>query len=207
MWFCGYYIKIQSPFPTQYPNTAVSAILHNPPTTKFYAGTALVLSAVPLSQMLETEEADPSTAFHRTYSSASEDSVFSITPSTSMDSQRMRRAFGRERDSVDSMASSFESQTAICDTDCSDAELSLNPSQQRLLSQSSASSDGGGIMFSPPAVPIASGALPRRDPSSSTSLTTVPEHAALPGEFMQTQNHRGFWENQLSPLFVCMTMR
>ena len=126
---------------------AVSAILQDPPTVNFFAKTELELSAAPLSQMLETEETNPSMALQRTHSSTSEDSTFSITPNSSMDSQQMRRVFDRKTASIDS----------------SDAD----PSLQRLGSHSSISSDGS-IIFSPP---------PRMDHSSSTSLSAVPEYA------------------------------
>ena len=149
---------------------AVSAILNNPPSVKFFAVTSLDLSAVPISEMLEAEE-QPSSAFQRTYSSASEDTMGSITPNSSHGSFHLRKAF------------SGESTDSFCNTDISDAEASLNQSQLK-LQNSSASSDGG-ILFSPPGIPMASGFPPRRNLSSSTSLSSVPEHGQS-GELITT---------------------
>lgn len=150
----------------------VSTILNNPPSVKFYAGASLELSAVPISEMLEAEE-ESSSALHRTYSSASEDTVDSITPNSSYGSMQMRKGFSGRNLSTDS----------FCSTDISDAENSLNQSQLRL--QNSSGSPDGSILFSPPGIPVAGGFPPRRNPSSSASLSSVPEHGQ-PGELVTT---------------------
>lgn len=127
--------------------------------------------------MLDTEE-EPSSAYQRTYSSASEGAMDSVTPNSSYGSMHMKKAFG-ERFSIDSTSSLYENQTALCDTDISDSDASLNQSQLR--SRNSSASSDGSILFSPPfEIPVA----PR-------SLSRVPEHVPL-GELVYIVTyHRG----------------
>lgn len=155
---------------------AVSVILSNPPPAKFFAGASLSMSAAPISQMLLTDDTgteEPSTAYKRTYSSASESSsVFS--PSSSVTSTQYGKAFGREvsRESIDSTYSQFENQTTVwSDTDPEASFKSRN---------SSASSD-----CDPSPVNLIPGVMPRKDFASGGGggvLFTVPEGHASSGK-------------------------
>lgn len=145
---------------------ALKAILSNPPTANFFGKTPLEVSAAPISQMLVTDEAgteDPSAAFVRTYSSASESSVFS--PTSSMDSKQFKKAYDRE--SINSI-SQLESRSSGY-LDGSDPETSWSYQQQRSRNSSTSSDGGHGS-------PAPSSGMPRRDISSAI-LFTVPEHA------------------------------
>ena len=93
---------------------AVNTILRSPPSTSFYAGKFLDLSAVPVSQMLKSEEEPPSSAFQRTYSSASED-----TMSSSCGSLQLKQSLSGERERL------FESTSSFNMSDQSDSETSF----------------------------------------------------------------------------------
>ena len=155
--------------------TALKTILSSPPTANFFGKTSLEVSSAPISQMCE----DPSTAFNRTYSSASESSLFS--PSSSMDSRQLRKGLNRG-ESVNSNPV-LESQSSGYLDEASDTDGSLTYLQQRSRNSSTSSDSGqasSGSIFSP-------SGMPKRDPSGI--LFTVPEHTNggdfLSGEFTQ----------------------
>ena len=89
----------------------MNALLSNPPTANFFAGSSLKVSAAPISKMLLIDdtgmEEEPSTAYKQAYSSPSESSTSAIvcSPSTS------RKALGREvsREAI----ASFKSRNSI----------------------------------------------------------------------------------------------
>ena len=138
----------------------MKTILSNPPTGKFFGKGILEFSAAPVTQMLvsgDERPEDPSAAFMRTYSSASESSV-----SSSLNSFQMSRAFGREV-SRESVNSTSEARDGIADS-----ELYY---MKQLTQDSSTSSDGGY------GSPVPSSNMPKRDQASSGILFTVPEHA------------------------------
>ena len=149
--------------------TALKTILSNPPSAKFFGPTPLEVSAVPITQMLLTDESgrleEPSAAFTRTYSSASESSI--ATPSSSMGSKQFKRAFERDDtgESTDS-AAQFES-FMHGHRDISDPEISLNYIQQRSRNSSTSSDGGHGS-------PAPASELSRRDLSGN--LFTVHEY-------------------------------
>ena len=161
---------------------AIKTILSNPPTADFFGGTVLELSVVPVSQMLLTNESgdteDPSSAFKRSYSSASE-SVMSpnssmdsmhfqkgfenvASPNASTDSTNYRRRLG-ETSLVSMDSLSGENQTTRYPDILDPEELSFGYSQKSR--NSSTSSEGDSI----------SSGMFRRDVQSSIALSTVTE--------------------------------
>lgn len=134
---------------------AVNAILSNPPPATFFAGASLKVSAAPISQMLLTDDTgteEPSTAYKRTYSSASESTISVCSPSSSMTSVQLRKAFGSEvsRESIDSTYSqfdmdpevSFKSRNSSISSDCDPSPVNLIPG---VIPKTS-----GGILFTVP---------------------------------------------------------
>ena len=158
----------------------MKAILSNPPVSSFFGPkTLLGISSAPVSQMLLTSDSSPSgredasAAYVRTYSSASESSVFS--PSNSMSSAQMGSMLSRDmsRESVDSSADTPLEGRRYSG---SDPESSWSCyQQQRSRAFSSTSSDGGGG-YGPSSVPPGGGINPRKDRPSSGNLFSVPEH-------------------------------
>ena len=150
----------------------MNAILSNPPPAKFFAGSSLKVSAAPISQMLLTDDTgieEPSTAYKRTYSSASESSIpASVSSMTSM------KGFGREvsRESIDS-TSSFDmdpkSRNSSISSDCDPSPVNLIPG---VIPKKDFTS-GGGVLFTVPESHAPSGKVYLRPPHMYHNLHIV----------------------------------
>ena len=156
-------------------------ILSNSPTASFIAGSALQLSAIPISQMKNSAADDNSGVSAspplRSDSTTSCGSLFS--PSSSSSSMHMKAGFSRElsRDSFDSVSSSENQPIFICDV--SDPEDSLRV-------RASSTSDRQHSFERPPSsqpIQVSSTAPQQRQIQNAIStLPPVPENPPKFGE-------------------------